>query len=89
MIKSDERIEIVQIDDGFILTRTFLQEVMEQGKRLYDQEVELFGRWPDETENQVLARLLRRVAEWLGVKEDAYGIGNINISFNRKGRKTE
>lgn len=73
---------IERVENGFMLTD---RHEYEDGSS--DESITVLEEGDNEDETMV--KLLLKVAESVGYNEDKYGSENINITFDRKGRKVE
>ena len=75
--------------NGYIVTHHYFDEVDEDGKEKYKDEVEIFESKDEENNNDALVKTLYFVAELLGIQHDKYSSNNLNIAFDKKGRKVD
>ena len=74
-------LKIEKIENGYVLSH---EEEIEDGKFKTTKEV-VEERGEDEKE--AMTRLLEGVAEYFGIQHDKFAADNLNIAWNKKGRK--
>ncbi len=74
-------LKIEKIENGYVLSHN---EEIEDGKfKTIKEVVEEKG----DDERETMTRLLERVAEYFGIQYDKFAADNLNITWNKKGRK--
>jgi hypothetical protein len=73
-------IKIEKIENGFILSHE--EEIEEDVPRVMKEVIE-----EGDDEKETMTRLLERVAEYFGIQHDKFAKDNLNITWNKKGRK--
>jgi ribulose bisphosphate carboxylase small subunit len=86
MISSDERIEIIKADNGYIVTHTYIEDTQPNGINIMAQDTTVIE---GDTDKEALKKMLEAVAEYSGVMYDKYGKENLRISFDKKGHKID
>jgi len=75
-------LKIDKIENGFILSR---KEEIDENK--FEIVKEVIAEGCNEDEKETMTRLLERIAEYFGIQHDKYAEDNLNIAWNKKGRK--
>ena len=86
-IKKEDTMEIAQIDNGYVLQSYFWEDSTEGGEKIIGSNTLVFEDEDYDDDKESLKNLLYKVAETLGFTYDKYGKENLNITFDKKGRK--
>jgi len=74
-------LKIEKIENGYVLSHK--EEIEDDRFEIKKEVIEENG----DDEKETMTRLLERVAEYFGIRDDKYAKDNLNINWNKKGRK--
>ena len=86
-IEKDNQIEIVKVEQGYIVKSYVWKDDNPDGSKRYVETIHLINDNDDEKET--LKNLLLLVAELEGYFYNKFGSNNLKISFDMKGSKVE
>jgi len=83
-MKDEEKIEIIDVLNGYIVKNYYWEDTNEDGKKIIGCDTEVIE---EEELKEGIQKLLYKIASLCGVNYDKWEKDNLNIQFNRKGRK--
>ena len=89
-IEKDKTIEIAHLTNCFILKHNWWDDTSEEGDKIIKSDIEAFEI--DDSmlgDEKAFIKLVKRLAEIVGLEDDKYGEHNLEINFDKKGTDWE
>ena len=89
-INKEDTIEIGSIHNGYFLKKYWWEDTTESGDKIINSEITVFEIEDEEDgEKEAFIKLVYALAENVGIMHNKYGEGNLDVNFNKRGRKLD